>query len=55
MTGLAADALCLKHDPGFGHPECPERYDAVIAGSGGGGAGGEDGADCGAGRDAWRS
>ncbi len=32
MTGLAADALCLKHDPGFGHPECPERYDAVITG-----------------------
>jgi acetoin utilization deacetylase AcuC-like enzyme len=32
MTGLAADALCLKHDTGFGHPECPERYEAVITG-----------------------
>jgi acetoin utilization deacetylase AcuC-like enzyme len=32
MTGLAADALCLKHNPGFGHPECPERYEAVITG-----------------------
>ncbi len=32
MTGLAADPLCLKHDPGFGHPECPERYEAVITG-----------------------
>ena len=32
VTGLAADALCLKHDTGFGHPECPERYEAVIAG-----------------------
>ena len=32
MTGLAADGLCMKHDPGFGHPECPERYEAVITG-----------------------
>jgi acetoin utilization deacetylase AcuC-like enzyme len=32
ITGLAADPLCLKHDPGFGHPECPERYEAVIIG-----------------------
>jgi acetoin utilization deacetylase AcuC-like enzyme len=32
VTGLAADPLCLKHDPGFGHPECPERYEAVITG-----------------------
>jgi acetoin utilization deacetylase AcuC-like enzyme len=31
-TGLAADPLCLKHDPGFGHPECPERFEAVITG-----------------------
>ena len=31
-TGLAADSLCLKHDPGFGHPECPQRYEAVILG-----------------------
>jgi acetoin utilization deacetylase AcuC-like enzyme len=22
----------MKHDPGAGHPECPERYEAVIAG-----------------------
>jgi len=32
MTGLAADPLCLKHDPGYGHPECPARYEAVITG-----------------------
>jgi acetoin utilization deacetylase AcuC-like enzyme len=32
MTGLAAEPLCLKHDPGFGHPECPERYEAVMMG-----------------------
>jgi acetoin utilization deacetylase AcuC-like enzyme len=32
MTGLAADPLCLKHDPGYGHPECRERYEAVMAG-----------------------
>jgi acetoin utilization deacetylase AcuC-like enzyme len=32
MTGLAADPLCLKHDPGCGHPECPERYEAAIMG-----------------------
>jgi len=31
-TGLAADALCLKHDPGFGHPESPKRFEAVILG-----------------------
>jgi len=32
MTGLAADPLCMKHDTGFGHPECKERYEAVMAG-----------------------
>ncbi|MGA3170974.1 MAG: histone deacetylase [Chthoniobacteraceae bacterium] len=32
MTGLAADPFCLKHDPGPGHPECPERYKAVMGG-----------------------
>jgi len=32
LTGLAADPLCLKHDPGFGHPESPARYEAVISG-----------------------
>ena len=31
-TGLAADSFCLKHDTGFGHPECGQRYEAVIAG-----------------------
>jgi acetoin utilization deacetylase AcuC-like enzyme len=31
-TGLAADAFCKKHDTGFDHPECPERFDAVMAG-----------------------
>jgi len=31
-TGLAADSLCMKHDPGFGHPECPQRYESVILG-----------------------
>ena len=29
-TGLVADALCREHDPGPGHPECPERFDAII-------------------------
>jgi len=32
MTGLAADSLCMKHDPGYGHPECRERYEAVLTG-----------------------
>lgn len=32
MTGLAADPLCMQHDPGYGHPECRERYEAVISG-----------------------
>ena len=32
ITGLAADPLCLQHDPGFGHPEHPGRYEAVITG-----------------------
>jgi acetoin utilization deacetylase AcuC-like enzyme len=31
-TGLAADPTVQKHDPGAGHPERPERYDAVING-----------------------
>ncbi len=32
MTGLAADRFCLKHDTGYGHPECRERYEVVMAG-----------------------
>jgi acetoin utilization deacetylase AcuC-like enzyme len=32
MTGLAADPLCIRHHTGWGHPECPERYEAVMAG-----------------------
>jgi acetoin utilization deacetylase AcuC-like enzyme len=31
-TGLAADPFCMRHVPGHGHPECPQRYEAVIAG-----------------------
>lgn len=31
-TGLAADSAVKKHDPGPGHPERPERYDAVMNG-----------------------
>jgi acetoin utilization deacetylase AcuC-like enzyme len=30
MTGLVADSRCREHDPGTGHPECPERFDAVV-------------------------
>jgi acetoin utilization deacetylase AcuC-like enzyme len=29
-TGLVADPLCREHDPGPGHPECPERFDAIV-------------------------
>ncbi|HEY4362679.1 MAG TPA: histone deacetylase [Bryobacteraceae bacterium] len=29
MTGLVADPIYKQHDTGPGHPECPERYDAV--------------------------
>ncbi len=29
MTALVADPKCLRHDTGFGHPECPARYTAV--------------------------
>jgi acetoin utilization deacetylase AcuC-like enzyme len=28
-TGLVADPICKLHQPGFGHPECPDRYDAI--------------------------
>lgn len=31
-TGLVADPICKTHDPGWGHPECPERYDAAFQG-----------------------
>ncbi len=29
MTALIAGPKCLRHDTGFGHPECPERFTAV--------------------------
>lgn len=29
MTALVADPKCLRHDTGFGHPECPARFTAV--------------------------
>lgn len=29
-TALLADPVCKQHDPGAGHPERPERYDAVV-------------------------
>jgi acetoin utilization deacetylase AcuC-like enzyme len=29
-TGLVADPICKLHEPGWGHPECPERYDAIF-------------------------
>lgn len=28
-TGLVADPICKLHDTGWGHPECPSRYDAA--------------------------
>lgn len=28
-TGLVADPVCKLHDTGWGHPECPSRYDAA--------------------------
>lgn len=30
-TGLVFDTLYARHDPGPGHPECPERYTALQA------------------------
>ena len=32
MTALVSDALCLEHDTGEGHPECPERFTSVMNG-----------------------
>lgn len=32
MTALATDPICEAHDPGPGHPESPDRYDAVMDG-----------------------
>jgi acetoin utilization deacetylase AcuC-like enzyme len=32
MTALIADADCERHQPGFGHPERPERFAAVWQG-----------------------
>lgn len=31
-TGLVFDAEFVKHDPGAGHPECPDRYRALKKG-----------------------
>lgn len=31
-TGIAWDPLCLAHQPGRGHPECPERCAALLRG-----------------------
>jgi len=31
MTALIADPVCREHDTGFGHPERPARFDAVLA------------------------
>jgi len=30
-TGLVADYFCKEHDTGFGHPEQPARFDAVLS------------------------
>jgi len=30
MTGLVADPIFCRHDPGIGHPEAPARYGAVV-------------------------
>jgi len=30
-TGLVADPVVKRHEPQEGHPECPERYDAIFA------------------------
>lgn len=32
VTGLFSHAACLAHDTGDGHPECPDRLRAVLAG-----------------------
>ena len=32
MTAFLADPVSKRHDPGPGHPESPDRYDAVIKG-----------------------
>ena len=29
MTGIFSHPDCRKHDMGYGHPECPERLDAI--------------------------
>lgn len=31
VTGLFTHAACLTHDTGDGHPECPERLQAILA------------------------
>ena len=32
-TGYFSHPACRKHEMGAGHPECPERLDAIIAAS----------------------
>jgi acetoin utilization deacetylase AcuC-like enzyme len=29
-TGLVAEPICRLHTPHMGHPECPERFDAIL-------------------------
>jgi acetoin utilization deacetylase AcuC-like enzyme len=31
-SGLVADPVCKEHETGWDHPECPERFDAVMQG-----------------------
>lgn len=31
LTGLVLDPIFLRHDPGVGHPECPDRYREITA------------------------
>ncbi len=30
MTTLYSHRICIDHDPGFNHPECPSRLEAII-------------------------
>ena len=32
MTAFSSDPICQQHDPGFGHPETPARFAAVLNG-----------------------
>ena len=29
-TAFLADPFCMKHEPGLGHPESPQRFEAVL-------------------------